>query len=388
MQKQLEVTRSLPVTDLKDLANAAAPCITVYLPLEPAPNTSRMDYMRLKGAVRQADQKLQQAFPDLPKEKCRELVDSLREIEADADQWGGNGGSLVVLRSPGVFRAFEVKQELDETVAVGDYFQIFSILPALQVADQQFYLLALSKKHVRLLRCTRTSAEEVSFPPGTPTNVEEWLATYLPSSAPDNSDRQNPEPGAGRGSFTSVTDRDGADLHLANFFRVIDRAVFDLLRGQRVPLVTCGVEYERTMYKDVNSYEHLMDEGVQGSPNSLRGGEMHEQALQVVQDHFAQPARKALAMWDKVGGSERAVTSFPDIVKASFAARIAHLFAADGAHTMGVFDRNSLEMKVQGRHEDLVNAAALQTIAYGGDVFIVKPEEVPGGGQMAAILRF
>jgi hypothetical protein len=181
---------------------------------------------------------------------------------------------------------------------------------------------------------------------------------------------------------------DGADLHLANFFRVIDKAVFDILRGQRVPLVTCGVEYERSMYKDVNSYEYLMDEGVQGSPNGLRGGEMHEQALKVVQDHFAQPAKKALALWEKVGGSERAVTSFPDIVKASFAARIAHLFAAEGAQTMGVFDRSTLEMKVQGRHEDLVNAAALQTIAYGGDVFVVRPEEIPGGGQMAAILRF
>ena len=52
------------------------------------------------------------------------------------------------------------------------------------------------------------------------------------------------------------------------------------------------------------------------------------------------------------------------------------------------FDRETLEMKVQGRHEDLVNAAALQTIAYGGDVFILSPEEVPGGGQMAAITRF
>jgi hypothetical protein len=388
MQKQLEVTPSLAVTDLKELANTEGPCITIYMPLEPAPNTSRMDYVRLKGAIRQAEQKLQEAFPEMPKERCRELIASLHEVRSDADQWGGKGGSLVILRSPDVFRAFEVNQELDETVVVETSFHVFPILPALQVADQYFYLLALSKKHIRLLRCTRTSAEEVPLPAGTPVSIDEWLATYLPSSAPDNTARAFPEPGIGKGSFSSTSDRDRADEHVTNFFHVINKAVFDVLRNERAPLVLCGVEHERSMYRDLNSYEHLMDEGVQGSPEGLRGGEMHERALQVVQEFFAQPARKAIALWDKVAGSERVATAFPDIVKAAFEARIAHLFAAEGAQTTGVFDRGTMQMKVHGRQEDLVNAAALQTIAFGGDVFVVRPEHVPGGGQVAAILRY
>jgi hypothetical protein len=90
-----------------------------------------------------------------------------------------------------------------------------------------------------------------------------------------------------------------------------------------------------------------------------------------------------------VAGSGRALTSFPEIVKAAFEARIAHLFAAEGAQTMGVFDRGTMQMKVQGRQTDLVNAAALQTIAFGGDVFIVGPDDMPGGErQMAAITRY
>jgi len=115
---------------------------------------------------------------------------------------------------------------------------------------------------------------------------------------------------------------------------------------------------------------------------------MHARALEVVQEHFAGPARKALQLWERIGGSTRAATSFADVVKAAFEGRIAHLFAAEGAQTMGVFDRATMQMKVQGRQEDLVNAAALQTLAFGGDVFIVKPEDVPGGGQLNAILRF
>jgi hypothetical protein len=388
MEKQLEVTRSLAIADLKDLANTEGPCITMYMPLETAPNTSQVDAKRLKVAIRQAEQKLQEAFPDLPKERCRELIEAMHEVESEPDQWGGNGGSLVVLRSPEVFRAFQVNQELDDTVVVGDYFHIFPMIHSLQVAGQEFYLLALSKKHVRLLHCTRTVCEEIPLADGTPTSIDEWLATYLPSSSPDNADRQYPEQGAGRGSFTSTADRDRSDEHIINFFHVINNAVFEILRNQRAPLVLCGVDYERRMYRDLNKYEHLMEQGVAGSPDGLRGGEMHERALQVVQEHFSEPAKKALALWEKIAGGERAVTSFPDVVKAAFEARIAHLFAAEGAQTMGVFDRNAMQMRVQGRHEDLVNASALQTLAFGGDVFIVRPEEVPGGETMAAILRF
>jgi hypothetical protein len=347
-----------------------------------------MDHMRLKAAIRQAEQKLQATYPELPKQRCRELIESLREVDAESDQWGGNGGSLVVLRSPDVFRAFEVNQELDETVVVESSFHVFPFLQSLQAGDQKFYLLALSKKHVRLLRCTRTSAEEVPLPAGTPASIEEWLETYLPSSAPDNADRANPEPGVGKGSFTSTQDRDRSDEHIINFFHAIDKAVFEILRNERVPLILCGVDYQRSMYRDLNSYEHLMEEGVAGSPDGLRGGEMHERALRIVQDFFARPAGKALALWDRIAGSERALTAFPDIVNAAFSGRIAHLFADEGAQTMGVFDRETMEMKVHGRHEDLLNAAALQTIEFGGDVFIVTPGEVPGGGQMAAIARF
>lgn len=388
MPKTLEITRSLALPDLKELAAASGPCITFYLPLEPAPNTSRMDHMRLKTMIRQAAQRLQEEWPDLPKSTVHDMTQSLQQVGSDTDPWGGEGGSLVVLRSPEVFRAFEVKQKLDETVVVGEYFHLFPMIHTLQTAEQRFYVLALSQNHVRLIRCTPTKSQEVDLPGNTPTSLEEWLNTRLPNSAPDHGTVQVSETGSTAGSFTSTHDRDKKDEHIANFFRVINKAVYEVLRDESAPLILCGVEYERVMYKGINQYPHLMDEGVQGSAESLKGGEIHARALHVAQQFFAEPARKALEMWERIGGTQRVSNSFPDIVKAAFEARIAHLFCAEGAHTVGVFDRSTLEMKVQGRHEDLVNAAALQTLAFGGDVFVLSPEHMPGGGQMNAIFRF
>jgi len=385
MEKTLEITRSLDVDELRKLANAEGPCITAYMMLQPAPNQSRFDFQRLRAAIRQADQTLRDEWPDLPASTTAELVDSLHMVESESDQWGGEGGSLVILRSPDVFRAFEVKQELDETVVVGDFFHVFPFLHTLQVAGQTFYILALSQKNVRLLRCTRTSSEQVPLPDQTPTNLEEFLNTRMPNASPSS---KPPEHDGPLGSFNSTHDMDKKDEYLAHFYHAVNKGVSQVLKGETNPLVLCGVEYERAMYAGINNYEHLWTEGVQGSPESLKGGEMHARALELVQDYYAQPARKALAQWERIAGSDRAETSFPDLVKAAFEGRIGQLFVREGSQTMGVFDRNEMQMKVQGRQEDLVNAAALQTLAFGGEVFVMKPEDVPGGHQMAAILRY
>jgi hypothetical protein len=386
MQKELAISKSLAIAELKDLANVDGPCITMYLPLEPAPNTSRVDFVRLKSGIRQAEQKL--ADMDVSSREIHELLESVRHLENEADQWGGHGGSLVVFKSPAVFRAFQVHQELDETVVVGDSFYAFPLIRALQIAEQVFYILALSQNHIRLLRCTSTDSKEVDLPEGTPTSLEQWLTTRNPNSAPDHGVVESGEAGTMTGDFTSTQDRDNRDEYVGNFFRVINKAVFELLRDEKHPLIVAGVDHQLSMYKDINDYPYMVDEGVQGSPESLKGGEMHRRAFELVQDFFAQPARKALALWDKIAGSDRVSTSFPEILTAAFEARIAHLFVAEGARTLGAFDRNTMQMRAGGRQQDLVNAAALQTIAYGGDVFVMDQTTVPGGGQMAAILRF
>ena len=389
MQKELEITKSLDLAELKDVANVEGPCITVYMPLQAAPNTSRFDFARLNSPIRQIEQKLSDW--DLPAGKVREIIDPLKGLESEADRWGGDGGSLVIWRSPGMLKVVQVKEQVDESVTVANHFRVLPLLRHLQAASEVLYLLALSQNRVRLLRCTNQSVEELPLGESTPTSLEQWLNTRMPNAAPDHGAVQEPGTGSTAGAFTSTTDRDNKDEHIANFFRVINRAVFDILRNEKYPLVLCGVDYERAMYKGINQYQHLMEEGVQGSPESLKGGEMHARALEVVQAFFATPAKKAITLWEKIAGTDRAITSFPDVVKAAFEGRVAHLFVVEGSQSMGVFDKNTMEMKVSGRQEDLTNAAALQTIAFGGDVFVVAQNDLPGGGkggQMSAITRY
>jgi hypothetical protein len=383
MQQGLAITKTFKISDLKEIASAAGPCITLCIPLQPAPNTTQRDFTRLKSAIHEAEAKLSQ-LEGVDDRVARELVESLQTVGNEADSWGGEGGTLVVLRSTEVFRAFELREHFNQTVHVGPSFYLLHILGALQRAEQAFYILALSQKHVRLLRATSAGAEEVSLG-DTPIDLEDWLNTRMPNASPSRVKDEEQE--VTRGSFNSVHDRDYKDSHIRNFFHQINKAVSDQLKNGKDPVVLVGVDHLRSMYKEISSYNYLVD-GVGGSPDSLAGGELHKRALETVQEAFAEPAKKALAAWENAGGSERASLKMGEIVKAAFQGRVAHLFAADNAQTTGIINRETLTLGSGGPPEDLVNAAALQTIAYGGDVFLLNPDHVPGGGQIAAVLRF
>jgi Bacterial archaeo-eukaryotic release factor family 3 len=270
---------------------------------------------------------------------------------------------------------------------VAEHFQVLPFLPALQSEQKHFFIVALSQQHVRLLRCTDHSSEEVPLRPGTPTSVEQWLNTRTPTESPDHGTVRQSEAGPG-GNFNGSTDMDNLDRHIRNFFLRVNESVFDALRGETAPLVIAAVEYEASLWRSINTYPHLAEGHVQGSPDGLRGGELHARALDVAKAAFEQPMLKALQTYEKLGGSERVSTKPAEIVKASHEARVAHLFLAEGASHPGRWDRETMQVTSEGAGEDFLNIAALQTIANGGEVWVTTPAKIPGGGPAAALLRF
>jgi hypothetical protein len=385
MQKELEVLKTFEVDDLKSLVDTPSPCVTMYLPIEKSPNMTRLEAMRLKSIGQAAEQVLRERNVD--KAVIKELLDPIPNIVDTREQWETkSGATLVVLRSRNEFKAFEIGQRLDEAIHVGDHFQIRPALKSLQQDKLEFYLLALSQKHVRLLRCTRYESTEIPLPENTPTDLETWLNTRMPNASPDHG-TEHPSEGP-IGSFTSTTDVDHKDEHIANFFRIINKAVSDMLKDQTVPLVLCGVEYERSMYQGINTYGNLLPDGVQGSPQSLKGGEMHKRALEIAHEWSKQPMLKALEIYEKLGGTERVSTNPEEIVKAAHLSRIAFLFADESKSFNGRYDPDTMEIQAGDTAEDLINLAALRTLAFGGEVFITPSGRIPGQGPMAAIYRF
>ncbi|MEG4117389.1 hypothetical protein QUA43_07935 [Microcoleus sp. N9_B4] len=79
-------------------------------------------------------------------------------------------------------------------------------------------------------------------------------------------------------------------------------------------------------------------------------------------------------------------------VSAAYLGRVDRLFVALGVQQWGSFipDTNAVQVHPDAElgDEDLLNAAAIQTILNGGTVYAMPPEQVPEEAPLAAIFRY
>lgn len=100
---------------------------------------------------------------------------------------------------------------------------------------------------------------------------------------------------------------------------------------------------------------------------------------------------QVIAQHDRQGG-EVATAGVNDLLKAAYEGRILHLFAAENAQAMGNFDEAAHRARTHQvpriGDEDLLNAAAIQTILHGGRVHVIPQARVPGNRPMVVIMRY
>lgn len=376
---------------LKPMLAAQAPCLSVYMTLSTAPNHqgAKANSLQWRELVKSLGPKIEQHGS-----QGRDLLESVSDWEALSSSAEPQGKSVAVFRSQDLFQLAWLPDAVPSRAIIGPHFYIRPLLPEL-VRDKTFYILALSQKNVRLLRCTARTSEEVALPNGTPTNFD----AYMNSAKPDHNSQYGaatgPSSGGSRGLTTGTTavreNRDNRDEYLAHFFKQIDRGLNECLRGKTEPVVLAGVEYELVLYRTHNKYPHLAEEAVEGAPNSLKSGEMHARALEAMARCYDKKVDDQLAEYDhKVGGG--ASNRLKEILPAAHEGRVLTLLVSDSIQQTGAFDEATYTVK--GREtgtpedEDLVNDAVVQTVLHAGQVFVVPNSKMPNGTPIAAIYRF
>ena len=298
---------------------------------------------------------LRQALAKVKESVEPQLFETLKGVAHDIVP---TGQALAIYCAPEFCRAFHLSDPVEESVTVSNHFYVKPLIPALQ-AERPFYVLALSQKHIRLVRCTESSSEEVELP-----------AAVL--KFPESEDNV---------------------VQLSHFYKQVSEGVTAFLRERHddAPLVIAGVEYEIATFRKVNVYPNLVQDVVHGAADGLKGGELHKRALEAVHAFFEAPFRTALARYEEAG-LQRSSSTVKDIVKASFEGRVLDLVLAAGAHYMGAFDDRTYDVKGHKQpiagDEDLLNVAALQTLLHAGQVYVVPANQVPHGAPAIAVYRY
>jgi Bacterial archaeo-eukaryotic release factor family 3 len=387
-----ELVRFESLKDLRDILASEGPCITIYMPLSNAstaginPN-AKQNELSWRDAVQTARNEAERLGA-----QGKGLVDSIGAWKAVAQDQDPQARSVVVFRSRDVYAVSWLHNQVPARVRVGPHFYVRPLLAAL-AQPSNFYILALSQKDTRLLRCTNTTSEEVPFNGSPRLSFDVWMN----AEKRDHNDRDRGAvgPSSGHNKAGAIapmgSDTEAKSEFLSHYFKFVDAKVNDVLKDRKEPLVVAAVEYEQPIYREVSRYPGLVQEAVIGAANSLKAGEMHARGLEALQREYDRRIDEALGLWDHrvgAGASSRPT----EVVKAAQEGRILTLLISDRLELTGLFDEAS--HKMIGREtggpedEDLVNRAAVQTILHAGNVLVAPHNKMPNGAATAAIYRF
>jgi hypothetical protein len=276
-------------TDLERLAlQGAGSCVSVFLPTHRAGPEVHQGPIRLKNLLREATESLQADGVKAP--TIRSLLAPLWRLLDDGLFWQYQSDGLALFSRPGWWRSFRVPLELPELARVADRFHISPLLPLL-TGDGHFFVLALSQNQIRLLEGTRDRLEEVDLP-GVPLGVRDALQGEEAQKQLQLYVADRGGVGA-RGIFRGHGSAgDVQEERVLQYLRKVDRALGEVLAGERAPMVLAAVEHLAPIWRKANTYPHLVDEVLPGSPEGLGMHQLHARAWAVVEPLFLQPSAR------------------------------------------------------------------------------------------------
>jgi len=249
-------------TEIKTLKAFKEPdSISIYAPYI-APNSSdNPNRTQLKNFLKEARQQL------LAKELDEREIDAILQPAKkllDSEEFRMNyKHSLAVFIGNDFFRYYHLPPKgVTSSLIIGKGFSVQPIVELLNSSPPYFVLL-LSHNGVQLLKGDRYNIEQIQeFP--TPMkedlNIDEYPNEFQPHEVAPAIE------GKGSNRFHGQYNQTQVDKEmLTKYFRHIDTKLQKVIKNEKIPLIIAGVEYLLPIYRQVNTYPHLLESEIQGS---------------------------------------------------------------------------------------------------------------------------
>jgi Bacterial archaeo-eukaryotic release factor family 3 len=372
--------------DYKVLASVhEQPCISLYLEASFPTGTAKQELARLKGALRSAAPSF--AGASMTVEEAEKLLEEKWPLIQETEMARTRKEGTAIFLSRDYAGCQQLPGPVAERVVVGSEFFVRPILPLIPAKDR-FFVLALSQKHVRLFEGSRHGLEERHLL-ATPENLHEDLAAlsferrYEMHTAA--SPASNQKGAIFHGPSVSVKDR------LIHFFRDVDRGVAGVLKGEQTPLIVAAVEYLFPIYKEANTYTHLLDDPITGNPDLLSPDALHAASWKIVEKHFSDAAARAFEVYKAHINTPLTSSNLRKVIAAAARGTVRFLFVPSTGEQWGLFappEAVHVHDKRQPGDDELLNLAAVFTLRHGEPVYVVPASELREGAEVAAVFRF
>lgn len=355
-------------------------CVSMFMPInqiEPQKNR-----IRLKNLWFDAEKKLLQL--EMDPHQVKRMLAPLEMILEKLDFWKNQKNGFAAFFTKDSFVWYSVPVHMKELVVVTDRLHLKPLMRNL-THNENFYLLTLSQNQIKFFEATESGINEIILR-GMPRNIS--VATEG-----DGKQLQMHSSGNGTPIFHGhggvEENKKGKILEI---FRKVNKVVSDFLKTEETPLVLAGVEYLHPIYREANSYQHLIEDSILGNVESLSPTQLFEKALPIVKPVLRRDREIAIEMFEEKLGTGLASQNLIEIFKAALNGRIDTLFVPIGKQQWGNYDREKNELKIHENakpgDKDLFCVVSTKTLMTGGKVFAVLPEQMPNNTQIAAVMRY
>lgn len=369
--------------------------VSIYMPTYPTGREVKQNPIKLKNHI----QKIEESLAECGKGamEIEDFLSPMIDLVDDEIFWKEQSEGLVLFLDSDSLHFFQLDHRFESMSIVGPAFHIKPLVPFFQ-GNGQFFLLSLDQNRPELYQGSKNKLFRVENL-DLPQSLEELFDEYyeINRHLQFHTKTQNPNP-------NHAGDREGIHFghgagevdqkaEIKNYFHRFDDALMDYFEDNNVPLVLAGLPYLHPIYREANSYPHLLERGIYKDVSQIESEDLHQAAWKIVEEQYKVDVDQALSVYKRLTAEDGDTSQdLQTIISAANFKRVHTLFVAENDQIMGYFDPDHNEVILDNKNiaktEDLLNFATRKTLLYNGNVLVLPKVDIPGENSIVAILRY
>ncbi len=372
---------------------ATWPTLSIYVPTARETGSALVAATGLRNLLADAAARL--AASGVRRPTVQELLQPAERLAADVEAWERPERGLALFLSPGQYLQQDLPIGVPTRLVLGHHVFVRPMLQLWQ-GDDRFFLLSLSAGQVRLERCTRFACE-VQAVPGMPASLQVVIA----ETEVEPTVQVQPQARRGlRGASAAVaghgleSPNEVRKTEFVEFLRRVADATARHLAAESAPLVLAGEPEILGNFRKIARIRTLVAEAIEANPFALDPAELRTRAHALLKPRLERPLIEVCdVIAARLGTAEPTVSlRVEEILGAARFGRVSALLVDEEAMLWGRFDESGATVEAKGtpgpEDDELLNLAALHTIAHGGAVYSLAPAAMPQHALAAALLRY
>ncbi|MFD2246765.1 hypothetical protein [Pontibacter ruber] len=371
-------------------------CISIYIPTHRNGTEvlNGQDSKLFKNKIREARTLLERH--DVPDAEIEEYLKPAEELLDDNNFWRHQSEGLAVFITKGFSQHFTLPIAMPEMVYVLDQFYFTPILPVLS-QNGRFFILCLNRDKVGFYEATIEKIRPIDISSFVPETMTKALSPEVRGHDQDYHTGTSTVNGVNILHGPGSTKGDEEHERVREFVIEVDNGLQQILHDAHEPLVLAGVDHYCSLYRSHSKYKNIVPQNIHINENAdaVNGNGIHEKALAVVRPLMQQNHTDSLARYENVAGTGVTSEDIATVAAEAVHGRVDTLFIAPGEPVWGTYDAKSATAVVHDTYhrgdDDLINLAAIKTLAQGGKVFISSYNglsEVNDGNNVKALFRY